>query len=181
MEYFPTHIENSTGHFAGIYIDITNFILNFPDIDQVDKLPPHRFREAIQIILLRIIHRVVSSFPACRTQLLNGPPRKSENLTYPTLLATSAIFHFFAQDTRPTSLGRFARARISKIHLFYIANLFRATYCANFRGRKNPPHIRPTGITSFGGGGGGLSELVTSYGWRIAKQPGERAALTNGG
>ena len=51
MENFFIDIENSTCHFDGIYLDIMNFLTNFPDIEQVDKLPPHRFREAIQIIL----------------------------------------------------------------------------------------------------------------------------------
>ena len=74
MENFFIDIENSTCHFDGIYLDIMNFLTNFPDIEQVDKLPPHRFREAIQIILFHSKFRGAKSFPACRTQILNGPP-----------------------------------------------------------------------------------------------------------
>ena len=139
MGNFPIGLGNSTCHFEGIYLDITNFLTNFPDVEQVDKLPPHRFREAIKIILLRTKFRDMKSFPACRAQLLNGPPRTFEHLAYPTLLTTAAIFHILAQDTRPTSLGRFGRDRVNKIRLFHIANLHRATYCANFRGRHNSP------------------------------------------
>ena len=178
MEKSPIDIGNSAGRYEGIYLDIMNLTSHFPDIDQINKLHPHRFREPIEIVLFHIKHRAGASFPACRSQLLNGPPRTSETLTYPTLLATAVIFHFSAQDARHTRLGGFARDRITKIRLFHIANLPRATYCANFGGRTDPPaSSRPELLD----GGDLVPELSTSFGWRISKQAGKRGTPTNGG
>ena len=139
MEKFFIDIGNSTGRYEGVYLDIANFLANFTDIESLDKLPPHRYRGAIQVVLFFSQRMVVTSFPACRTQLLGGQPRTSETIAYPTLLVEEAIFHFFTIDARPTILRKFARRRITKIHLFHITNLRRATYCANFVGRTDSP------------------------------------------
>ena len=139
MGKFFIDVENSTGRYEGVYLDITNFISNCPDAESIDRIPPHRFRDAIQVIMFSIRRRAITSFPACRTQLLEGPPRTPETLECPTLLVTAAIFRSFTNDARHRSLGRCARNRITKIHLFHIATLFRTTYCGGFVGRTESP------------------------------------------
>ena len=115
----------------------------------------------------------MTSFPSFRTQILEGPPRTSETPPYPTLLVTAAIFHFPTIDTRPTSLGNLARNRITKIHLFHIANLFRTTYCgANLVGRTDSPHIQPTENTRWMGPHCRASNLTRG---RIVKKAGKKS------
>ena len=138
-----------------------NLVSNFTDIESLDKQPPNRYRGVIRVVLFFSQRRALTSFPSCRTQLLEGPPRTSETLAYPTLLETAVIFRFFTSEARPTSLGKFDHNRIPTIHLFHIANLFRATYCTIFVGRTaSPTSNRPELLAGWGL----ISELVTSYG-----------------
>ena len=51
MEKFFIGVENSTGYYEGIYLDIMSFLSNFPDVESIDRLPPHRFRGAFRIVM----------------------------------------------------------------------------------------------------------------------------------
>ena len=51
MEKFPIDVANSTSHCERIHLGIMNFLSNFTDIETIDKLPPRRFRGAIQIVI----------------------------------------------------------------------------------------------------------------------------------
>ena len=167
MGKFAIDAGNSTGRYEGVYLDITNLLSNFPEVESLDRLPTRRYHGEIHVVMFPTQHRIITSFPACRAQLLEGPHRTSETIASPTLLVTEVTFHFPANDTRPTRLGQFARNRITKIHLFHIAHLFRATYCVNFVGRaESPTSNRPKLLA----GGGRVAELATSYGGRIANQ-----------
>ena len=51
MGKFPIDIENSTGRYEGVNIDIMDFLSNFPDVESLDKLPQHRYRVVIRVAL----------------------------------------------------------------------------------------------------------------------------------